>query len=133
MNLTVLLSPAPSTSLENPFTERDTLARSLQTGGRMPDFTGERPLIVEAIRNRTLVLVDYEQSLVRVEPHIYGRDAKGREILFGWAKTTAKQGGWTIEPLDEARSVRPLPGEFLGPRPGYDRDNPQFDVVFARV
>lgn len=91
-----------------------------------------RRFVADAIKNRHLIRVAYSPTLsVELEPHIYGRDGEGREILLGWAIGGRGSGDWTIESIDLARIVEPITRSFAGPRPGYNKKHPQFVTVYA--
>jgi hypothetical protein len=96
----------------------------------MDNTMPRRPLVAKAIQNKTLIQVDYERHSVKVEPHIYGVDDQGGELLYGWV-VAGGSARWTTEMLDEARIVQPITEHFAGPRPGYSRENPRFAQIFA--
>ena len=92
----------------------------------------KRPMVLRAIEQRTLVQIDYDRSMVRVEPHIYGVDRQGNELLAGWV-VAGSRGRWTIERLDDAKIVQPITEHFEGPRSDYVKDDPMFATIYAAL
>jgi len=89
--------------------------------------------ICEAIRARKLLMFAYGDLMRIVEPHLYGVNAAGHEVLSAWLRpglSRADPGGWwRTYRVDEISALRLLDESFDAPREGY---NPN-DARMVRV
>ena len=94
-------------------------------------------LICKAIRARTLLMFGYGDTVRIVEPHVYGVNTAGHEVLGAWLRPghsrTDPQGGWRNYLLDGIRDLQTLDEHFPGPRPGYNPDDPRIPTVYCRL
>lgn len=78
--------------------------------------------IAGAVRTHRLLELGYGGYSRIVEPHAYGRDRHGDEVLLCWQVSggsgSGERTGWKLLKLREARSVETLRTDFE-PRPGF--------------
>ena len=94
-------------------------------------------LLVAAIRHRWVVHLRYDWGHRVIEPHVYGLDREGHELLrafqTGGHSESGKPFGWKLFRVDEIQNVH-LPGtEFRRARRGYKRVDPVIRRVYARL
>lgn len=89
--------------------------------------------IVDAIRDRLCLKLRYYGKYRVVEPHAYGLDRMGDELLLCYEPRDGGGGSWERLRLFEALSVAVLPTVFSGPRPGYRQDDAAFDRLYAQL
>ena len=89
------------------------------------------PHIVSAIQKRLVLRVTYDGTERQVQPHAYGIDEKGIEVLYGW-QTSGVEPGWRYMRIDRIRGVEPSDERFL-PQESYERGNLVLMPVFARL
>jgi hypothetical protein len=93
-------------------------------------------LIVAAIEQRRLLKLAYSAGNRIVEPHIYGVDGDGKELLrcyqIGGESRSAERHGWKLLRDEEIRNVEVLDVAFVR-RPDYNPDDPAIRRVHARV
>jgi hypothetical protein len=90
-------------------------------------------LLCDAIRNRQLVRFEYHGGLRTVEPHVFGLNSNGEEVLsgfqqYGFSRSHAPH-HWKQFKVSEMESFEVLPKMFSGPRPGYHGDLHVKDVI----
>jgi len=81
------------------------------------------PAISDAIRNRKVLRLTYNWGYREVEPHCYGVNDNGHELLrcyqtSGDSKSNEPQ-GWKIFRVDEITQIAATQTSFAGPRPDY--------------
>src|SRR3979490_801243 len=88
--------------------------------------------ICSAIRNRKVLRLVYDWGNRVVEPHCYGVNDKGHELLrcyqtSGESKSNEPR-GWKIFRVDEINQLTALDQSFAAPRQGYNRG----DIAMTR-
>ncbi|HUP30060.1 MAG TPA: hypothetical protein VM122_07805 [Usitatibacter sp.] len=88
------------------------------------------PEICRAMRQRLLIVVNYQGATRTLEPHICGVGSGGQDLLRAYqVNAGGKPGeanGWKLMKVDDILSLRILPQGFDGPRPDYHRGDPAF-------
>ena len=81
--------------------------------------------ICRAIREYRLITLSYRWGLRTVEPHAYGRNQKGHELLRCYQVAGESKSGkpidWKILRLDGVTNLHVLDNSFSKPRPKYER------------
>jgi hypothetical protein len=94
------------------------------------------PLIVAAIDRRRLVKLTYSAGNRIVEPHLYGADAQGRDLLrcyqIGGESASRERYGWKLLRGPDIAAVEVLDVGFE-PREDYNPQDPAIRTVYARV
>ena len=89
------------------------------------------PSICTAINECKLINLVYEWGSRIVEPHAYGLNDNGNELLRAYqvsgASESGEHSGWKLFQIDEIRSLSVLEKTFSGPRPGYKRGDKALD------
>src|SRR5918997_7052143 len=93
-------------------------------------------LIVAAVEQRRLRKLAYTAGNRIVEPHVYGLDGHGRELLrcyqLAGESASRERAGWKLLWAGDIASVEVLDVNFLM-RAGYNRDDPTIRDVLARI
>lgn len=92
--------------------------------------------LISAIERRQTVQLRYHGFVRTVEPHVYGVDRQGHALLRCYqvaGGSVSGRLGWKLLRTDEVRSIRVTWSTMEGPRPGYQRDDPIIDTIFAQV
>lgn len=93
--------------------------------------------IGDAIRARRRLSFSYGGHLRVVEPHIHGVETTGQVALSAYqvrgGSQTAEPVGWKHFRLDDVRRLTVLDETFPGPRPGYNRADKTFTVVYSQL
>jgi hypothetical protein len=94
-------------------------------------------LIVNAIRNRRVIRLNYDGRSRSVEPHAYGLDKAGNAILLcyeGFCNGSSREAaGWKQFRLFAVDSVVETPENFACARAGYKRNDTGLAAVFAQI
>lgn len=89
------------------------------------------PAICEAIREHRVLQLNYHWGHRVVEPHTYGLNDNGHELLrvyqVSGASESGEHRGWKLLRVDEIRGLQILDEQFQGPRPGYNRGDRAMD------
>jgi hypothetical protein len=84
--------------------------------------------IKEAIREGRRLKLSLPDGEYRVEPHVLGRDRRGRTLLrafqLGSPRRRATAAAWKLFDLDSIRNAVELDERFAGPRQGYRANDP---------
>ena len=87
--------------------------------------------ICTAIRERRLIQLSYHWGHRVVEPHAYGLNENGHELLrvfqTSGASDSGKPAGWKLLRADEITGMRVLEDHFAGARSGYSRGDKALD------
>src|SRR5690349_6638280 len=96
-----------------------------------------REQLCGAIRRRSLVMFEYGDLIRVVEPHRFGVNSAGHEMLSGWLRAGYSRsdpaGGWRNYLLHEVRALQVLDAPFAGARPGYAAHDPRMPQVFCEL
>ena len=81
--------------------------------------------IINAIRQRSMVYLDYPPGQRLIEPHAVGYGRSGRLLMRAFqidgASSSGDCRGWKLFELDRAATLIPANIGFSGPEPGYRR------------
>ena len=81
--------------------------------------------IKEAIRTGHRIRLSLDEGEYLVEPHVLGRDKKGRTLLRAFKlRGPGPTAPWKVFDLQRIRQASQIPVRFQTPRPGYNRDDP---------
>jgi hypothetical protein len=93
--------------------------------------------LVDAIRDRSVVDLRYDWGHRRVEPHVYGLNKDGHELLrafqTGGHSESRQRFGWKLFRVDEIQSLHVTGERFKGPRRGYNRADPAITQIYAQL
>ena len=96
-----------------------------------------REQLCGAIRRRSLVMFEYGDLIRVVEPHRFGVNSAGHEMLSGWLRAGYSRsdpaGGWRNYLLHEVSALQVLDAPFAGARPGYAAQDPRMPQVFCEL
>ena len=101
------------------------------------DATELRAQLCAAIRRRSLVMFEYGDLIRVVEPHRYGVNSAGHEMLSGWLRAgysrSDPSGGWRNYLLSDVHALQMLDAPFAGTRPGYVAHDPRMREVYCEL
>ena len=89
------------------------------------------PVICEAIHERRLLRLNYHWGHRIVEPHAYGLNDNGHELLrvfqVSGASESGEHHGWKLLRVDEIHGLEILKEQFEGSRLGYKHGDKAMD------
>lgn len=92
--------------------------------------------IADAIADQRVLELRYHGYARTVEPHAYGRDKSGEEILrcfqVSGGSESGERIGWKLLKVAEAYSVHGLKDKFQT-RPGYRRNDRAMEYIFRQL
>jgi hypothetical protein len=97
-----------------------------------------KKLICDSIRERKIIEFHYEGGIRVVEPHCCGlhRDT-GKEVLIGYQTGGHTRSGgvpdWRVYEVSNISGLKVTDISFLGPRSGYDPEDPRISEVFCKL
>lgn len=95
-----------------------------------------RQEIVEAIAERQVLELRYSGYTRIVEPHAYGRDKSGDEVLRCFPTSGGSQSGervgWKLLKVAEAYAIHKLK-ETFSPRPEYKPNDKAMEYIFRQL
>ena len=101
------------------------------------DATELREQLCAAIRRRSLVMFEYGDLIRVVEPHRFGINSAGHEMLSGWLRAGYSRsdpaGGWRNYLLSDVSALQVLDAPFAGTRPGYTAHDPRMREVHCQL
>lgn len=101
------------------------------------DATELREQLCAAIRRRSLVMFEYSDLIRVVEPHRFGVNSAGHEMLSGWLRAGYSRsdpaGGWRNYLLSDVSALQVLDAPFAGTRPGYIEHDPRMRAVYCEL
>jgi hypothetical protein len=96
-----------------------------------------REQLCGAIARRSLVMFEYGDLIRVVEPHRFGVNSAGHEMLSGWLRAGYSRsdpaGGWRNYLLSDIRALQVLDAPFVGTRPGYVATDPRMRDVYCQL
>lgn len=96
-----------------------------------------REQLCAAIRRRSLVMFEYGDLIRVVEPHRFGINSAGHEMLSGWLRAGYSRsdpaGGWRNYLLNDVSALQVLDAPFVGTRPGYAAHDPRMREVYCEL
>lgn len=96
-------------------------------------------LIRSAIAVQQVLVLRYEgwTSDRAIEPHTYGRDAKGDDLIRAWQESggsaSGERIGWKLFKTSKIVSMSLSAGTFTGTRAGYKRGDPSMQTIYAEL
>ena len=101
------------------------------------DATDIRHHLCAAITRRSLVMFEYGDLIRVVEPHRFGVNSAGHEMLSGWLRAGYSRsdpaGGWRNYLLTDVSALQVLDAPFAGTRPGYAAHDPRMREVYCEL
>ena len=101
------------------------------------DATELREQLCAAIRRRSLVMFEYGDLIRVVEPHRFGVNSAGHEMLSGWLRAGYSRsdpaGGWRNYLLSDVTALQVLDAPFAGTRPGYSAHDARMREVYCEL
>jgi len=101
------------------------------------EATELREQLCAAIRRRSLVMFEYGDLIRVVEPHRFGINSAGHEMLSGWLRAGYSRsdpaGGWRNYLLSDVSALQVLDAPFAGTRPGYTVHDPRMREVHCQL
>ena len=101
------------------------------------DTTELREQLCAAITRRSLVMFEYGDLIRVVEPHRFGINSAGHEMLSGWLRAGYSRsdpaGGWRNYLLSDVSALQVLDAPFAGTRPGYAAHDPRMREVYCEL
>ena len=96
-----------------------------------------REQLCAAIRRRSLVMFEYGDLIRVVEPHRFGINSVGHEMLSGWLRAGYSRsdpaGGWRNYLLSDVSALQVLDAPFVGSRPGYVAHDPRMREIYCEL
>jgi hypothetical protein len=82
-------------------------------------------------------MFEYGDLIRVVEPHRFGVNSAGHEMLSGWLRAGYSRsdpaGGWRNYLLHDVTALQVLDAPFAGARPGYAAHDPRMPEVFCEL
>jgi hypothetical protein len=101
---------------------------------KSPDLHAQ---LCSAITRRSLVMFEYGDLIRVVEPHRFGVNSAGHEMLSGWLRAGYSRsdpaGGWRNYLLPDIHALQVLDAPFAGTRPGYAAHDHRMPKVYAEL
>ena len=101
------------------------------------EATELREQLCAAIRRRSLVMFEYGDLIRVVEPHRFGVNSAGHEMLSGWLRAGYSRsdpaGGWRNYLVSDVSALQVLDAPFAGTRPGYAAHDPRMREVYCEL
>lgn len=101
------------------------------------EATDVRQQLCAAIARRSLVMFEYGDLIRVVEPHRFGINSAGHEMLSGWLRAGYSRsdpaGGWRNYLLTDVSALQVLDAPFAGTRPGYAAHDPRMREVCCEL
>lgn len=101
------------------------------------EATELREQLCAAIRRRSLVMFEYGDLIRVVEPHRFGVNSAGHEMLSGWLRAGYSRsdpaGGWRNYLLSDVSALQVLDAPFAETRPGYVAHDPRMREVYCEL
>ena len=101
------------------------------------EATELREQLCAAIRRRSLVMFEYGDLIRVVEPHRFGVNSAGHEMLSGWLRAGYSRsdpaGGWRNYLVSDLSALQVLDAPFAGTRPGYAAHDARMREVYCEL
>ncbi len=94
--------------------------------------TAIHEMIRKAIAERWKLVFHYNGVERTVNPHIFGFDRRGHYSLSGW-QTVGTAVGWRLFHVASIETLSLSDGHFRGSARGYNKDDPSFAKILARL
>jgi hypothetical protein len=94
-------------------------------------------LICDAIKKKRLLMFGYGDFVRVVEPHLFGVNSAGHEMLTAWLRAgysrSDPEGGWRNYLSTEIDALQMLDETFEGARDGFNAGDPRMRDVYCSV
>jgi hypothetical protein len=94
-------------------------------------------LICDAIKKKRLLMFGYGDFVRVVEPHLFGVNSAGHEMLTAWLRAgysrSDPEGGWRNYLTTEVDTLQMLDETFEGARAGFNAADPRMREVYCSV
>jgi hypothetical protein len=101
------------------------------------EATELREQLCAAIRRHSLVMFEYGDLIRVVEPHRFGINSAGHEMLSGWLRAGYSRsdpaGGWRNYLVRDVAALQVLDAPFAGTRPGYVGHDSRMREVYCEL
>ena len=95
-----------------------------------------KQIIIQAIENKKLLELIYDGGRRVVEPHCFGRNSKGNEIVRAFQvdgySSTGKM-GWKLYDIAKVSSLILIDEVFLNPRPDYVKGDKGMTIIYCEL
>jgi hypothetical protein len=95
------------------------------------------PAICDAIRLKRVLRFVYHGGVREVEPHVYGRNASGNELLRAYqlrgASNSGEADGWKMFNVEDISHLAVTFEPFAAPRAGYTPGDKVITFVNCRI
>jgi predicted DNA-binding transcriptional regulator YafY len=88
--------------------------------------------ICQAIEAKVLLQVTYDMTQRLVEPHAFGVDKVGNELLRAWQQSPLPA-DWRTFRIDKISALALTRTPFGGPRVDYVRDDKQMTKIYCQL
>ena len=93
-------------------------------------------VVMQAIKERNILELRYHGFSRVVEPHAYGRDKTGQDVLrcyqVAGGSVSGERSGWKLLKLREISTLHLANGVFV-PRPDYKRNDKDMTYIFEQI
>jgi hypothetical protein len=92
--------------------------------------------IIEAIKDKNVIEIVYDNQLIQVEPYCYGITLSGKEILKAYqiqGFSPSGKMGWNLYDLDKVDDINSLKNTFNVLRMGFEKSNAEMNLIFAQL
>ena len=96
-----------------------------------PETVMQDARICQAISKKLVLQISYNNKVRLIEPHAYGVDALGNDLLNGWQQTP--QPVWRSFRLHRVTLISTTPAHFERPRPEYKRNDKTLSRIYCQV
>ncbi|MFN2567381.1 MAG: hypothetical protein ABR499_20480 [Gemmatimonadaceae bacterium] len=94
-------------------------------------------LICEAIRKMRLLMFGYGDFVRVVEPHMFGVNSAGHEMLSAWLRPghsrSDPDGGWRNYLTSDITNLQMLDETFARPREGFNAADPRMREIYCQL
>lgn len=96
-------------------------------------------VLIDAINNRQTLLIRYDDWIADrvIEPHAYGVNDKGNEVLHAWqlagASDSGERTGWKVFTVSKILSIGLTGAHFANAQAGYKRNATTMRRIYAQV
>ncbi len=91
-----------------------------------------RDVIIDAIKRRQILEIEYKHVVRTVHPHILGFVGDGELALSGW-QLSGTGAGWRLFHVADIAQLVQTGRSFHRTGPGYNPDDPAFSRIVKRV
>lgn len=92
--------------------------------------------LIEAIRNKRIIIFTYKNHIRIVEPHSYGTGHQHQEILRGYqtgGKSENSIPHWLIVNISEISELKITNGSFNAPQKDYYKKDTSFNRIYCEL